>query len=222
MKYGRVILVVMLAAAALSGVTAAQAAGAGLRIGTTGIGGDIGWAIAPTLGGRVGLSAGSWSTNVDSSDVNYDAKLKLGNFNAFLDWSPLGPFRITAGLIANNNKVDVTGRPNGATYTFNGQPFAAAEIGSLSGTIKPERSVAPYLGIGYGNVWTRGVNFYFDLGVMFQGSPKADLSLTCGTTTASRCSQAQAQVEQEERNLENQIKRFKYYPVANIGITIGF
>ena len=57
---------------------------------------------------------------------------------------------------------------------------------------------------------------------MFMGSPKADLNLTCGATTASRCSQAQGQVEQEERNLEDSLKKFKYFPVANIGITIGF
>jgi hypothetical protein len=218
MKYGRSILFAALAAVA----GAAQAGGAGLRIGTTGIGGDLGWDIAPTLGGRVGLSAGSWSTNVDSNDVNYDAKLKLANLNAFLDWSPAGPFRITAGVIANNNKVDVTAQPNGATYTFNGQTFAAAEVGSLNGSVKPGHKVAPYVGIGYGNVWTKGVNFYFDLGVMFMGSPKADLNLTCGTTTASRCSEAQSQVEQEERNLEDKMKKFKYFPVANIGITIGF
>jgi hypothetical protein len=110
MNYGRSVLVVALAAAAGS----AQAAGAGLRIGTTGLGGDLGWDIAPTLGGRVGLSAGSWKTDVNSGDVKYDAKLKLGNLNGFLDWSPAGPFRISAGLIANNNKIDVTGQANSA------------------------------------------------------------------------------------------------------------
>src|SRR5688572_31881917 len=77
---------------------AAQAWGLGARIGTTGLGADFGWDIAPTLGGRIGLSAGSWGTDADTDDFSYDAKLKLGNANAFLDWSPLGPFRISAGL----------------------------------------------------------------------------------------------------------------------------
>src|SRR4051812_50141914 len=94
MTLGKSMVVSALAAAALGGVTAAQAGGAGLRIGTTGLGGDIGWDIAPTLGGRVGISAGSYSNDVHTDDVSYDAKLKLGNLNAFLDWSPLGPFRI--------------------------------------------------------------------------------------------------------------------------------
>jgi hypothetical protein len=189
----------------------AQAAGAGLRIGTTGIGGDLGWEIAPTLGGRVGLSAGSYSTDVKTSDVNYDAKLKLGNLNAFLDWSPLGPFRISAGVIANNNKVDVNGEANADSRV------------TVNGTVKPGHSVAPYLGIGYGNVWTKGVNFYFDLGVMFQGSPSASLSVNCGSATGTpACAQAQAQTAAEEQRLEDKLKNFKYFPVANIGITIGF
>jgi hypothetical protein len=207
MKYVRQVLVVVLTAAAGS----AQAAGAGLRIGTTGIGGDIGWAIAPTLGGRVGLSAGSYSTDVKTDDVNYDAKLKLGNLNAFLDWSPLGPFRISLGVIANNNKVDVSGQSNSnPSVTFNG-------------TVKPAHSVAPYLGIGYGNVWTKGVNFYFDLGVMFQGSPNASLSANCGAATGTpACTAAQAQAAAEEQRLEDKLKNYKYFPVANIGITIGF
>jgi hypothetical protein len=207
MNYGRSVLVAALAAAAGS----AQAAGAGLRIGTTGLGGDLGWDIAPTLGGRVGLSAGSYSTDVKTADVSYDAKLKLGNANAFLDWSPLGPFRISAGVIANNNKVDVNGQANLDSRV------------AVNGTVKPGHSVAPYLGIGYGNVWTKGVNFYFDLGVMFQGSPNASLSVNCGSATGTpECTRAQAQTAAEEQRLEDKLKNFKYFPVANIGITIGF
>ena len=205
MKLGKAVLLAALAAAA----TSAQAGGAGLRIGTTGLGGDLGWEIAPTLGGRVGLSAGSYSTDVKTDDVNYDAKLKLGNLNAFLDWSPLGPFRISAGVIANNNKVDLVGRP-----TFDAM---------VSGTVKPSNSWAPYLGIGYGNVWTKGVNFYFDLGVMFQGSPKVALTATCGpAATPAQCSQAQNDVATEQQKLQDKLDKYKYYPVANIGITIGF
>jgi hypothetical protein len=205
MNYGRWAVAIALAGAAGS----VQAAGAGLRIGTTGVGADFGWEMAPTLGGRLGVSAGSWSTSFDTSDVSYDAKLKLGNVNAFLDWSPLGPFRITAGVIANNNKVDLTGRPN----------FDA----TVSGTVKPSNSWAPYLGIGYGNVWTRGVNFYFDIGVMYMGAPKASLSVSCGPSlSAGQCAAAQSQVAAEQARVEDELKNAKYYPVANIGITIGF
>ena len=199
-----ILATVVLAVTAVS----AHAAGLGLRAGTTGLGADLGWGVMPTLGARVGLSGMKFNTEVDSNDVRYDAKAKIGNLSALLDWSPLGPFRISAGLVATSNKLDVTGQE---------------QFGTLTGTVKPGRSVAPYLGIGYGNVWTKGVNFYFDLGIMFQGSPKADLSLTCGASvTLAQCTQAQNEVAAEERRLEDELKNFKYYPVLNLGITIGF
>jgi hypothetical protein len=197
-------LLILVVIASLS--CTAQAAGIGLRAGSTGLGADFGWGIAPTLGGRIGISGGSFNTDVETSDINYDADVKLANLNAFLDWSPLGPFRITAGLIANDNKVDVTGTPRNAAFAGT----------TVTGTIKPEHSVAPYLGVGYGNVWTAGVNFYFDIGVIFQGTPQ--VSLNCSPAGSPQCNQVAA----EEQRVRDEVSRYKYYPVINLGITIGF
>ena len=88
---------------ALAAAGSAQAAGIGLRAGTTGLGADVAWSIAPTLSARLGYSALSWNHNV-STNISYDGKLKLSNVNALLDFSPLGPFRLTGGFIFNNNK----------------------------------------------------------------------------------------------------------------------
>jgi hypothetical protein len=189
----------------------AQAAGLGVRAGTTGIGVDYGWGVLPTLGARVGVSALKFNTDVDSESVNYDAKVKLGMLSGLLDWSPLGPFRISAGLVGGSNKIDVTSQTG--TFNINGTPRS----GTLSGTVKPGHSVSPYLGVGYGNVWTKGVNIYFDAGIVFQGSPKVDL-----TCSGSGCAAAQGEIEAEERRLADELKRYKYYPVLNVGITIGF
>lgn len=209
---------------ALGAAGGAHAAGVGVRAGTTGVGGDIGFGLVPTLSARIGYSGLSFSHDIDVTDVDYDGKLRLSNLNLLLDFSPLpGPFRITGGFIINDNKVDVTGRPTGGTYTINGVTYPAAAIGSLSGTVKSGNRAAPYLGIGYGNVAGAGVNFYFDLGVMFQGTPEARLSATCGSPlSAAQCSQLQGDVAAEQARLQDNISAFKYYPVANIGVTIGF
>ena len=209
--------------AALLCVSSTHAAGVGIRAGTTGIGGDVAWGLVPTLSARVGYSYLTFSTTVDSSDIKYDAKPKLSNGNLFLDWSPLGPFRITGGLILNTNKVDVTAQSSSGSFTIGGTTYPAGSIGSLSGTVKSGNSAAPYLGIGYGNVAGAGVNFYFDLGVMFQGSPKASLTANCNPAIPSLlCSQIQASTVIEARDLQDSIKNFKYFPVASIGVTIGF
>ena len=100
---------------------------------------------------------------------------------------------------------------------------AASAAGSLSGTIKPGKKTAPYLGFGYGNVAGAGVNFYFDIGVIFQGSPKSTLTATCGpTATPAQCASLQNSVAAEQIALDEKISKYKYYPVASIGITIGF
>jgi hypothetical protein len=219
-KFVRILIV----AAALAGAGSVHAAGVGIRAGTTGIGGDIAFGLVPTLSARVGYSYLNYSTDIDVTDINYDAKLKLSNANFLLDWHPLGPlFRISGGIIANDNKIDVTGRSSGGSFTINGINYPAAAVGSLSGQIKTGNSAAPYIGIGYGTVAGTGVNFYFDLGVMFQGSPQATLTATCGAgVPAALCAQLQSDVAAEAVRLQNDVNRFKYYPVANIGVTIGF
>ncbi len=78
----------------------------GVRAGTNGVGADIGWGIAPTLSARVGYSwLDNYSVDVNTTDVNYNGKLKISSVSGLLDWSPLGPFRLTAGIVGGNNKA---------------------------------------------------------------------------------------------------------------------
>jgi hypothetical protein len=193
--------------AAVGAASSVHAAGVGVRAGTTGAGADLAWSIAPTLSARLGYSALKWDRDVSTDTVSYNGKLKLSNLNAMLDFSPLGPFRLTGGFVLNDNKYDVRGDSGG---------------GSISGTVKAGRSTAPYLGIGYGNVSGLGVNFYADLGVMLQGAPRASLSADCGSLSAGACAALQSQAAAEQARLEDKLKNFKYYPVLNIGLTIGF
>jgi len=210
-------------AVAVAATCSANAAGIGLRAGSTGVGVDIGFGIAPTLSARVGYSQLKFDTEVSTTDVNYNSSVKLSNPSGLLDWSALGPFRITAGIVGANGKADFTGVPSGGTFTINGATYQASDLGNLSGTVKAGNSAAPYLGFGYGNVAGAGVNFYFDVGVMFQGSPKVTLTANCGPALpAGQCAQLQTDVAAERLRVEDKLSKYKYYPVANIGITIGF
>lgn len=187
-----------------------HAAGIGIRAGTTGIGADVAFNVAPTLDARVGYSALKWSHDVDTSNVTYKGDAKLSNLNALLDFHPMGPvFRLTGGLILNDNKYEATGRPN-------------VGPGSINAKVEAGNKAAPYLGVGWGNVAGAGVNFYADLGVMFMGSPKATLTPDCTGLSAAQCSALQSQAASEQGALEDKLHRFKAYPVLNIGVTIGF
>lgn len=189
---------------------AAQAAGIGIRAGTTGIGADVAWGIAPAVSARLGYSALKWGYDVNTSNASYDGDLKLSNLSGLLDFHPLGPwFRITGGIILNDNKYQATGRPSSGS-------------GSFSATVEPAHRAAPYLGVGWGNVAGAGLNFYADLGVMFMGSPKATLNADCTGLTPSQCTTLQSQAAAQQAELEDRLKHFKAYPVLNLGLTIGF
>jgi len=197
---------------ALVAAGSAQAAGIGVRVGTTGLGADVAWDVAPTLSARLGYSGGSVDYNTSTSAVNYDGKVKFSSVNTFLDFAPLGPlFRLTGGFVFSDSKYDVVG----TTIPSSGI--------TVSGTVEPGKSAAPYLGVGYGRVSGAGVNFYADLGVIFQGSPTSSLTANCGAQTGTpACTAVQSQIAAEQARLDDKLKDLKYYPVLNIGLTIGF
>lgn len=195
-------------AAALAACGAAQGAGIGVRAGTTGLGADVAWDLVPTVSARVGYSALKWGYDVNTSGASYDGNVKLSNLSGLLDFHPLGPaFRLTGGVILNDNKYQATGRPNGIA-------------GSFDATVEPAHRAAPYLGIGWGNVSGTGVNFYADLGVMFMGSPKARIAVNC--PSSGSCTALQDEAARQQAELEDKLKSFKAYPVLNLGLTVGF
>ena len=199
-------------AAAFTSVVAcgsAHAFGIGAKVGTTGIGGDVAMSVFPLVDARIGWAGGSLSRSYSTSGANYDGKLKLNNLNALLDFHPLGPtFRLTGGVIFNDNKYDATGTPSNGL------------AGSYSASVKGN-SAAPYLGVGWGRVAGLGVNWYADLGAMFMGSPKATVTANCAAPGAG-CTALQNQVAAEQSALQDKLNSFKVYPVLSIGFTIGF
>lgn len=215
---GSIVLVLVLAGSA-------GAVGVGVRAGTSGVGADVAFGVAPMVSARLGYSAFNTTHQMSDSDFKYDAKLQLKNASLLLDFSPPAmPLRLTAGLVASGNKVDVTATPNGGGYSLNGTQYSTAQIGHIDGQIKGARSTVPYLGIGWGNVSGTGVNVYGDLGVMLMGGGKARLDAQCTAVGAAVCASAdfQRNLAAERSKLEDDVKGFNYYPVINIGVTAGF
>ena len=215
---------ILLGAALLAAASGVQAAGVGVRAGTTGIGGDVAFDLMPTLSARFGYSGGKVNRTFDNTDITYDGKLSLSNTSALIDFAPLGPLiRLTGGLVYAKNKVEATGVPNGSVYIIDDKPYLSSDVGTLTGQLNPSKSVAPYLGIGFGRVSGTGINFYADFGVMFQGGASVNLSASCGpTTSVEKCDAIRSSVANEQKKLEDDVKAFKYWPVVNIGLSVGF
>ena len=81
------------------------------------------------------------------------------------------------------------------------------------------QAVAPYVGLGFGNVGKKGIRFFADLGVAFQGAPEVALAAS-GPIKDNPV--FQAELAKEAASVEDDISWAKFYPVLSLGIAIGF
>lgn len=223
MKMTKIVSILFVALAASNSAQARDVA-ATVGLGTTGLGLHVSTPLADKLNARVGLNFASYSYDGNTTDVQYDFKLKLATVDALLDYHPFdGTFRISGGAVYNGNTIDAHAKPNGnGTYTINGRIYTASTVGDLSGEID-FRKAAPYLGIGWGNaVKGAGWGFGMDLGVTFQGSPKTSLVNRGCTASAQSCAQLADDVAAENAKLAEEVKDFKLYPVIRVGVSYRF
>lgn len=132
-----------------------------------------------------------------------------------------GGFRLSAGWFSTDNLFDATGTPGeNGTYNIGGFTFTAAEVGDLRATAGLGSS-AVFTGAGW--LWgraDRGLAFSLDLGVLFQDAPNLELTSTGGTL--SNTPELQLAINQEEIDLENDLKSYDLYPVATLGVSYRF
>jgi hypothetical protein len=188
------------------------------KIGTLGVGAELNIAFSDNFGARLGYNNYKYKHNTDISSVNYDAELQLRTVSILADWYPAaGSFRASGGLMYNDNQSHYTGVPTGGTFTINGTIYNTSQISSLKGDLT-FANVAPYLGIGWGNPVQNGKGWGMvaDIGVLFQGSPKTALVATCPTTCSAGI---QNDVAAENAQLQSDVNKYKYWPVASIGIS---
>lgn len=218
----------LIALAALSVLSvAAHAAPASLSkaavsvdAGTLGAGVTAQFDVAKNIDARVGLHGLNYNYNTTSQSVDYTGHLKLQNAELFADWHPTGgAFHLTGGVVVNNNEFDLTGQATGGSYTFNGTTYTAAQVGTVAAKVTFNR-IAPYVGFGWntGNAQAAGLHFTSDVGVMYQGSPKAQITATGAASNAALASDVAAAQSQ----LQSDLHKFQFYPVVQVGLTYRF
>lgn len=197
----------------------------GLRGGTLGGGAELSYALSQRAAVRLNADGYTRKQSSTESDIQYDIKLKLQTVSLLGDLFPFANnFRISLGAMFNGNKLTMKGQPSGGTFTVNDQTYAAAEVGSLDAKVDFNKA-APYFGIGYGRPINKGLSLIFDAGIMFQGSPKSKIDVTCGTAApqgSPRCTRLQSDAAAEESRLDDSLHKFKYYPVISLGLAYTF
>ena len=201
--------------------------GLALTGGLSGLGADLGVNINEYLGVRATVAGFNYSHNGNyGTSVGWDAKLKLFQAGLLLDVYPFaGGFHLTAGAVNDGNKFTLTGQPSGGNFTFNGNTYAAANVGSASASVDWSKTV-PYLGLGFGNLsGSSGFHFTTDLGVLFSGSANAQITATCSTAgqaVPGLCAQLATDAQAEQTKLQNDVHKLNVWPVFRIGIGYAF
>jgi len=199
------------------------------KVSTLGFGIEGTGAISPNFNGRLGFNYFDFGINTEQADIDYDADVRLLSATALVDWFPSSrsDFRLTGGLAYNNNRVEGTAR-SAETLEIGGVEFPLALVGQLEGELTFPNTISPYIGIGYGNPARQGRQFGFsiDLGILFAGSPQVDLNATgpVGTLVGAPVvgPLLQDAIQQEEEDLEDELRGLRIYPVLSIGVSYQF
>lgn len=196
----------------------AQNYGVALKVSTLGFTVEGMRSFNPNLNARVGFALFSYSFNGGggtSDDYSYNAKLGLSSINILADYFPWGSgLKLTGGFLINLNKISTELTPT-KTYIVGGDIYSPENLGKMNADIK-FNTFSPYFGIGFGNPLAEGkkLGFAFDIGTIYHGSPRVDLS-------ANGLLEPSASPEQEEKLAEN-ISWFKWFPVVSFSLTYQF
>lgn len=215
--------------------TGAKAA-VGLKFSTLGAGAEIATPVTHRSNIRFGFNAFSYSTGLDKDNIHYNADMQLRSIEAHYDFFPFdGGFHISPGFLAylaSPVKAASTVQ-GGQTFTLGGTTFLSDPSNPVKGTGKLDfHRAGPSVTVGWGNLLPRSTKRFtvpFEVGIVYQGSPKATLNLTgsaCDPSGLNCRSTAdpiiQSHVQSEQTKINNDINYFQVYPIVSIGFGFKF
>lgn len=191
----------------------------GAKVSTLGLGVEI---IKPVknVDLRFGINHAGYDHTGDVDGTEYNLDLSAQTITALADWHPSkkSGFFVSGGAMINDNQIDGTataGNNSNETIKIGGTEITEGKVNTSIGF----DDVNPYVGIGYRKpiAGKKGWGFTSELGMLYQGSPNVDLSVTGADVAIT-----DADIAAEEAKMEDDIKDFKYYPVASVGLVYNF
>lgn len=186
------------------------------KVGTLGLGVDFVSQINEKFDWRLGISTLSQTRSDTYSDVDYKLDVDLQTISLLADWRPYsGSFYFTGGGVLNNNEITAKGTQTG-TSTVGGRTFTGEA--TFDTTIQFD-DLSPFLGLGYRKKTSiKGFSFSADAGVLFQENP--EVKLTVDVPAGSNVTQAD--VDEERRQIQDDLSALDYWPVISIGVMYRF
>ena len=211
--------------------------GIGVNVSTLGAGIQGAVSVTSRSNLRAGLNAFNFDHSFVKDGIDYSGQLKLRSALITYDQFLIGGFHISPGvLIYDGNRVSASASvPAGQPFTLGGRDFYSNQANPVSGSgALSAGKVAPMILLGFGNLLPRSERHFglnFEAGVVYQGSPRATLSLagsSCLISPSSGCANTatdqtvQTSLLSEQAKLNSELTPFKFYPVVSIGFSYKF
>ena len=212
---------ILLSTALIVPATAGEIAVSG-QIGTPGIGVGVKAEVFPRIGVRLGYDYLALELDDEEfDDVTYDVDADFSAFTLAVDFHPFANgFNMSAGISQGDRGFDLSGMPS-SSVEIGDIVLTPTEVGTLIGEAE-WASTAPYLGIGWDSSITRDARWHFiaRAGVLLLDEPDVELRSEGGLLSSDPT--VQAEIEQEEQSLQEDLDDYSLYPVLSLGVAYQF
>jgi hypothetical protein len=193
---------------------------------------------------RAGFNMFSYSRDFTKDQVPYNGQLNFKTVEAHFDVFPFaGSFHVSPGVLAYvGNPITATAAvPGNQSFSLGGTQYISDPTTPVSGNGRINfNQAAPVATIGWGNLVPRKAGKHFsvpvELGVAFQGSPKATLNLagsvcdpnptpppaTTNCRSIASDPTVQANILSEQNKINHSMRFFNMYPIISVGFGYKF
>lgn len=236
--FASTLLIIATGAAFCQSESAIGPVGVGVKVSTLGVGAEVATSVLRRMDLRAGFNVLGYSRDFTSDGIAYDGHLNFKTVEGHVDIFPFrGSFHVSPGVLAYiNDPIKATAFVTGSqSFTLGGVTYYGDNAVPTTGTGKVDfNQAAPMLTVGWGNLVPRKHSKHFsfpvELGVAFQGSPKATLNLAgnvCASPgvdcrSISSDPTVQSNIVAQQNKINNSISFFQAYPIISAGFGYKF
>lgn len=186
----------------------------GIKASTLGFGGEIVKSFNESFNLRLGGSYFKQKYSLSFADAIADDSwtyTTVGSVSLIMDWHFSRVVHLSAGVLYNMSVLKVESLPT-ESQNIGDIEVTPETIGTLTYQLTPNE-ICPYFGIGFGRSISKNkvVSFNFDLGAVYQGSPKVSLEATGMVSPTAN--------EEQRKLLEDNVKDLRFFPFLNFQLS---
>jgi len=218
-----------------------SAIGIQLKAGVAGAGIDVAVPLAEHFNLRVGGSFFQYSGSYAIDGITVDGEAKFRSGTVQIDYFPFhNGFRLSPGVtVYNGNNLNASAVvPGGQSFDLGDNSYTSSATDPVHGTASMTfgNRTAPSFTLGWGNLIPRKpgrhLSIPFEIGFQYIKDPRINMDLEgtacsytggengCGNLKSDPV--AQDYIQQELRDLQNDISPLRFYPIISIGVGWAF